>query len=67
MKNLITSKEVQNILNINRPELHTLCKFEVLKPKRLKVNKFLYDLNEVEKLVIVKDRVKVNSGLCKNS
>ncbi len=67
MKEFISSQEARNILSINRTELHILCKFDVLKPKRVKHNRFLYDLNEINELVVVRNRVKVIEGLCKNS
>lgn len=64
MTELITSKNACNILKVTRPELHILVKFEVLKPKRIHVNKFLYNLKEVKELLIAKNRVQVSKGLC---
>lgn len=63
MSELITSKKTISILNITRQELNTLVKFDVLHPKRVNTNKFLYNLNEVSGLLIVRNRVK--GGLCK--
>lgn len=65
MSELITSKKTISILNITRQELNTLVKFDVLHPERVNINKFLYNLNEVSSLLIVRNRVK--GGLCKNS
>ena len=62
MSNLITSGTATNILNVTRQELNTLVKFNVLKPERVNASKFLYNLNEVNNLLIVKKRVK--GGLC---
>ena len=65
MSNLITSRTASNILNVTRQELNTLVKFDLLKPKRVNASKFLYNLNEVNNLLIVKKRVK--GGLCTRS
>ncbi len=58
MKNFISSKKAQNILNINRGQLNTLVQFGTLNPNRLKVNKFEYDLEEVQQLLIKRNDVK---------
>ena len=65
MKKFISSKQTCTVLSINKPQLHTLVSFGVLKPKRIHTCLFNYDLEEVNSLLDVKVRVMEEKELWK--
>ena len=62
---LIQSKTATTILNATRQDLVTLVRFGVLHPLRVNTRFYLYNLDEINELLKVKNSVNLNSGLCK--
>ncbi len=61
---LIQSKTATTILNATRQDLVTLVRFGVLHPLRVNKRFYLYNLDEINELLKVKNSVNLNSGLC---